>query len=105
LRDETLIFVSVASLWEAAIKSRLGKLPVRTPVEKWPSLLGALDVPLLPIGEQHVFAPIGSEPVTRDPFDRLLLGVCAAENLELITRDSALAEHPLAWRDIPLVKK
>ena len=43
--DNTLNFVSVASLWEAAIKFRLGKLPVRTPVEEWPALLRVLRVP------------------------------------------------------------
>ena len=36
---------------------------------------------------------------------RALVGVCAAEGMKLITLDRALAEHPLAWRDIPSVKK
>src|SRR5205085_1499960 len=103
--DNALNFVSVASLWEAAIKFRLGKLPVRTPVEEWPALLRVLRVPLLSITEHHVFAHIGAEPETKDPFDRLLLGVCAANSLELLTRDRHLVSHPLAWRTVPGVKK
>ncbi|MFL5259323.1 MAG: type II toxin-antitoxin system VapC family toxin [Hyphomicrobiales bacterium] len=91
------VLVSVASIWEAAIKSRLRKLPVKTPVDQWPALLSALGVPLLPIREMHVLSDIGPEPDTSDPFDRLLLGVCADLNIVLLTRDRALRRHPLAW--------
>jgi PIN domain nuclease of toxin-antitoxin system len=65
-------------------------------------LLGAQ---LLPVEFRHVVADIGLEPSTKDPFDRLLLSVCAAERLRLLTGDGALMEHPLAWRSIPQVKK
>ncbi len=46
----------------------------------------------------HAIADIGIEPVTKDPFDRLLLGVCAAEGMKLVTLDRALSNHPLAWQ-------
>lgn len=99
------IWVSVTSLWEVEIKSRIGKLAVPIPLRQWPDALFLLGAQLIGIEFQHVVAEIGPEPPTKDPFDRLLLGVCAAENLQLVTVDRALAAHPLAWRDIPLKNK
>jgi len=98
------VSVSVASLWEVAIKSRIGKLPLAIPVIEWPEFLSRIEVPLLKIAYHHVLVEIAPEPQTRDPFDRLLLGVCAAEDMRLVTVDRALASHPLAWQSIPPVK-
>jgi PIN domain nuclease of toxin-antitoxin system len=91
-------WVSVTSLWELSIKARIGKLALKTPLVLRPEAFFLLGVQLLDIELRHVLAEIGPEPATKDPFDRLLLGVCAAENLKLVTLDRALADHPLAWR-------
>ncbi len=99
------LIISIATLWEVAIKSRLGKLPLRLKVEIWPEMFAVLEIPLLPIIDKHILADIGPEPGTQDPFDRLLLGVASAESCQLLTKDRSLAGHPLAWRDIPLKKK
>lgn len=96
--ESSNVFVSAASLWEVAIMSLTGKLPVRTAVEKWPGILESVGAVILPIDVAHVFKPVEPAPETRDPFDRLLLGVCAAESLKLVTLDRVLAQHPLAWR-------
>lgn len=93
------VFVSVTSLWEAAIKFRLGKLPLRTSVEEWPQLFVTAEIQLLAIDAKHVLADIGPEIRTNDPFDRLLLGVCAAEGMKLLTVDRELVNHPLVWRN------
>jgi len=94
--------VSVASLWEVAIKSRLGKLQLSVPVARWKSSLTSLGVQILPIETEHVLAEISPELRNKDPFDRLFLGICAAENMRLVTADGALINHPLAWRPFPL---
>ncbi|MGH6854983.1 MAG: type II toxin-antitoxin system VapC family toxin [Aestuariivirga sp.] len=92
------LFISVASLWEVAIKSRLGKLPLLLRADDWPEMLGALEIPLVTITHDHILADIGPEIRTRDPFDRLLLGVCAAEDMRLVTMDRDMVGHPLVWR-------
>ncbi len=97
-RPEEAKWVSVVSLWEVAIKWRLGKLPITVDLEKWPEALKLLGFGLLAIESNHVFADIGTKLSHRDPFDRLLLGVCAAENMQLVTIDRAMTSHPLAWR-------
>ena len=99
LHESSEIFVSVASFWEVEIKSRIGKLPLKNPVRNWRGILENAGARVLPIGLQHVVADIGPEPETNDPFDRLLLSTCAAENFSLVTLDRALSVHPLAWRD------
>jgi PIN domain nuclease of toxin-antitoxin system len=89
---------SVASLWEIAIKVRLGKLPLRHPLKVLPELLDSLSMQTLTIETRHVLAELYPEPDTRDPFDRLLLAQCSVEKLLLVTQDRALVSHPLAWR-------
>lgn len=89
---------SVASLWEIAIKMRLGKLSPRLPLLDIPSFLEASGLGLLGIEVAHALHTIDPEPPTRDPFDRLLLAQCYIEGLRLVTVDRALVDHPLAFR-------
>jgi len=88
--------VSVVSLWEIAIKSRLGKLKIGPAPETLPAMLHGMGVTVLAIDEHHVLAPVEPEPATRDPFDRLLLAQCQVEGFRLVTVDRALAGHHLA---------
>jgi PIN domain nuclease of toxin-antitoxin system len=91
-------YVSVASLWEIAIKHRLGKLDIDMPLERMPDSLTASALTILPIEIRHVLTAAAPEPPTRDPFDRLLLAQCQVEGLHLVTIDRALVDHPLAFR-------
>ncbi len=91
-------YVSAASLWEIAIKHRIGKLALRLPLERLPEYFTALDYELLDIGYRHAIEEIRDPPATRDPFDRLLLAQCQVEGFRLVTVDRVLAAHPLAWR-------
>ena len=95
---DAALHVSVASLWEIAIKFRLGKLALEAPLAQLPELVENLGLVLLAIEASHVLVAVDPEPATRDPFDRLLLAQCAVENLHLVTIDRHLTAHPLAWR-------
>jgi PIN domain nuclease of toxin-antitoxin system len=95
--DNTL-FVSVASLWEVAIKTRVGRLDTGFSPVEFAMFVDDLPLTLLSIGRDHVLAELDPEPETRDPFDRLLLAQCQVEGLRLVTRDRVLGAHPLAWR-------
>ena len=96
--EDNDLVASVASLWEIAIKVRLGKLPIKTSLEQIPDAIAAMDIALMTIEVAHVLANVDPLPPTRDPFDRLLLAQCAVENMQLVTTDRALVSHPLAWR-------
>ena len=94
----TIVFVSVASLWEIAIKARIGKLNPGMPLADIAGYLDALGLSVLPIETAHVMTAADPLPETRDPFDRLLLAQCQVENLTLATIDQALMGHRLAWK-------
>ncbi|MBL1256770.1 type II toxin-antitoxin system VapC family toxin [Methylocystis sp. Sn-Cys] len=99
LVDENSGVISVASLWEIAIKNRLGKLPVSLPLEALPEAISQMELQLLQITAAHVLIQVEPEPPTRDPFDRLLLAQCKVEGLRLVTIDRALVDHPYAMTD------
>lgn len=88
--------VSVVSLWEIAIKWRLGKIQITPSLDTLPELLDGMRIELIAINASHVLATVEPEPATRDPFDRLLLAQCHIEDLRLVTIDRALVAHPLA---------
>jgi len=89
-------FISVASLWEIAIKQRIGKLHISVPLETLPKLVDLLGLSLVLINERHVLHGLEPLPPTRDPFDRILLAQCAIEGHLLATIDRALIDHPLS---------
>ena len=88
--------LSAASLWEIAIKWRLGKLRLTPSLSSLPALLDGLGIQIVAINEHHALAAVEPEPMTRDPFDRMLLAQCQLEGLRLVTMDRALVSHPLA---------
>jgi len=92
-RDNELLF-SAASLWEAAIKSGLGRKDFRVEVR----LLrrGLLDngYSELPIVSDHVVAIESLPPIHKDPFDRILVAQAAVEGITLLTNDPVVAQYP-----------
>jgi len=102
LTQQGEVFASVATLWELAIKHRLGKLGLSIKLMGVPDILRDLNIEILPVQAAHALADIGLELRTKDPFDRLLLGVCAIEGFKLATLDRTMVDHPLAWRPFPL---
>ena len=91
-------FVSVATLWQIAIKERLGKLDVRSKLDELDALCEAFAMSVMPVTAWHVLAPLSREPPTRDPFDRLLLVQAELEGMRLATVDRALFGHPVVWQ-------
>ena len=89
---------SVVSLWEIAIKHRLGRLALDVSIGLLPNFFLSLKIGLLNVDHHHAVEDLRESPPTRDPFDRLLLAQCQVEGMRLVTLDRALARHPLAWR-------
>jgi PIN domain nuclease of toxin-antitoxin system len=85
---EAACYLSVASLWEVAIKFQIGKLPI--PPETYRHEMLNAGVTLLPILDAHVLALGQNDPRHHDPFDNLLLAVARAEQLKLLTSDAQL---------------
>lgn len=85
------VYVSAASVWEIAIKSRLGK------VEADPDdILAAIDQSgflELPVRSVHAAAVSRLALHHRDPFDRLLVAQAVTEPLRLLTADAVLSRY------------
>ena len=85
-RNELLL--SVASLWEIAIKAGMGKLTLPgRPVTYLPPLLERSGVTLLPVQAEHALYVADLPPHHRDPFDRLLVAVALVERLPILSAD------------------
>jgi PIN domain nuclease of toxin-antitoxin system len=81
--------VSVASVWEVAIKHRLGKLPISARLFR--DQMRSAGAFILSINDEHALATGDSPYAHADPFDRLLLSVAETDHLILLTADHALA--------------
>ncbi|MBF0500695.1 MAG: type II toxin-antitoxin system VapC family toxin [Candidatus Riflebacteria bacterium] len=87
-------YLSLASCWELAIKSSLGKLQLAMPIERFVSEhLAANGFTLLNI-ELHHAAKIEKLPFHhRDPFDRLLISQAMTEKLTIVSADRVFAHY------------
>ena len=94
---ESKLAVSVVSPWEIAIKSSLGKLALNRPMPEFAEMMSEMGVTTLALALDHALEVAYPEPGTKDPFERLLLAVCACEGLKLLTTDKHLAGHRLVY--------
>lgn len=89
-------FLSVASTWEMAIKTSLGKLELSVSLERFlPEQLAANQFQLLPLELSHSLRVASLPWHHRDPFDRLLIAQCQVEGLTLVSADKAMADYGL----------
>lgn len=84
------VFVSVASVWEIAIKRAAGKLQFAAPIAETVDRLG---FELLPISAAHAEHAGGLPRHHGDPFDRLLVAQAMLEGLVLGTQDAAMRRY------------
>ena len=91
---ESILHVSMASLWECAIKTAIGKLAVPEGFYR----IVAGDYEILGIEVAHVEVCAGLPLHHRDPFDRLLVAQAQLGGLTLVTRDRNIAMY-----DVPTV--
>lgn len=88
--------LSMASLWEMAIKASLGKLRLRQSFETLvPEQLQRNGIELLPLEMRHFFPLIHLPFHHRDPFDRLLASQAMSEQISLLSADTAFEDLPL----------
>ncbi len=85
------VYVSAASVWEVAIKQRLGKIEV-SPTDLLAGIEEAGFVEL-PVRAVHAARVAELELIHTDPFDRLLVAQALAEPLRLLTVDATLGQY------------
>jgi PIN domain nuclease of toxin-antitoxin system len=86
--------VSIASCWEIAIKSSLGKLQLGEPSRSFLSReITANNFELLPISLDHSTMIEGLPFHHRDPFDRMLISQSLSDSLPLISGDIVFDQY------------
>ncbi len=97
---ENDLFLSLASIWEIAIKSSIGKLKIAEPIATFiPAQMQANGIDQLDITFRHVARVVALPFHHRDPFDRLLLCQAAEEGLTLLSADPVFDRYkvPRVW--------
>ena len=89
-------FVSVASLWEIAIKYSAGKLELNKNLEQIFEIIDESGIELLPVTPKHILKVAQLPFHHRDPFDRVIIAQAIVEKLNVITKDELFSSYPIA---------
>lgn len=97
--DDNELMLSAASVWEMAIKARLGRLTLPGTVKEYVAEKVAGGFAILPIEWTHAAAVENLPLHHRDPFDRLIVAQALAENLPVVSGDPAFRRYGvrLVW--------
>ncbi len=93
-KESNYKYVSVASLWEMAIKISLKKLEFAA----FPDLANMIaenGFEILPITFEHTLKVAELEFIHGDPFDRIFIAQCIVEQMAIISKDSNIEKYPI----------
>ena len=83
------LYLSVASVWEMAVKCSLGKLTFHKPIESYIlDILQENSIQLLPITFRHTIRVSTLPFHHRDPFDRLIISQAEEEKIAILSCDT-----------------
>jgi len=86
--DDNEIYVSIASLWEIAIKHSLGKLDLKINLDDFFTILrDSFCFNFLSINTEHILLQSNLPFHHRDPFDRMIYAQGVVENMEFLYTD------------------
>jgi PIN domain nuclease of toxin-antitoxin system len=93
------VLVSVASVWEVAIKAALKRIDIE--LDDFGDEIVKGGFHLLPIGLRHAVT-VGRLPaVHRDPFDRMLVAQASVEELRVVSHDRVFERYRLGAEGLP----
>lgn len=94
LNSEITIYLSVVSVWEIQIKSKIGKLDLRKDLKEVVEEQRVENgFRLLPVTLPHVLRLGDLSLHHNDPFDRLLISQAKEEDLTLLTKDQVFSKY------------
>jgi len=87
VKSESSLLVSLASLWEIAIKISRGRLTLGCSLEQMTLQAREAGMTLWPLQAQHVTC-VATLPFHHgDPFDRVIAAQCLLDDLTLVSKD------------------
>jgi PIN domain nuclease of toxin-antitoxin system len=91
----TNVWVTAASAWEIAIKTRLGRLDGEALLSAWADIMADMSTTELPIESSDAILAGRLPWEHKDPFDRVIVAQALRRNLTIATRDSKILEAAL----------
>lgn len=89
--SQNIVSISIASLWEIAIKKSIGKLNI--PDSFFQKVQKESGFELLPFQLAHIEQYLTLPLHHRDPFDRMLIAQAQQEQLTLVTLDECIMQY------------
>jgi PIN domain nuclease of toxin-antitoxin system len=89
------VFVSAASVWEAAVKVAAGRLRMPIGLDQAAAAAGFAE---LPVYWRDARRAAALPPLHGDPFDRMLIAQALEDGMVLVTRDRAVRQY-----DVPTI--
>lgn len=82
-------FLSVCSIWEMAIKLKIGKLEMELPLNKAVDAGVEAGLRILDLHRSAVYGTMSLDLAHRDPFDRILAAQALTQEMAFLSRDEA----------------
>ena len=97
ITNEANVYASLVSIWEIAIKVKIGKLDIQYTPQEILALCHNESISILDITIHHIDATMSLPllPYHRDPFDRLLIAQAKVEDMTLITCDRYIPQYSI----------
>jgi PIN domain nuclease of toxin-antitoxin system len=89
-------FVSIASLWEIAIKISLGKLELKTPFAEISKQIEINGFQISPVTFEDTLILSTLPFYHRDPFDRIIISQSITNKFSIISKDSYFDAYNIA---------
>ncbi len=86
-------FVSIATIWEIAIKISLDRFKFDNGFNKFLDLIEDNGFEIIPISFDHALTVSTLGFIHRDPFDRMIISQALTENLTIITKDEHIEKY------------
>lgn len=92
-------YVSLASIWEIAIKLSQDKLAIKGGFNTIEDFLTNNDISILYVSIPHTRKLLNLDHLHEDPFDRMIITQAMIENMVIVTKDPIFKEYkvPVLW--------
>lgn len=91
--DSDGLCVSIAAMWEIAIKQAVGRLAFMHSPSEIASICTARYIHILPILPEHLDELRDLPMIHRDPFDRLMVAQARCHGCTLVTKDENIVKY------------
>lgn len=85
---DNTIYVSIASIWEIAIKISISKLKLSVNLEEVKTEIVKNNFEILPLDFEHIIELTNLEQIHKDPFDRIIISQAISEKCTIVSKDS-----------------